>query len=1124
MYLKSIEIQGFKSFANKTVLLFHEGVTGIVGPNGSGKSNIADAVRWVLGEQKVKSLRGSSMQDVIFAGTQLRKPQGFAFVAITLDNSDRVLPIDYAEVTVSRRLYRSGESEYMINGQAVRLKDVQELFYDTGIGKEGYSIIGQGQIDAILSGRPEERRGLFDEAAGIVKFKRRKQIAEKKLEAERADLVRITDILSELARQVEPLKNQAESAKEYLKLRDELRLYELNLFLRDFEAIAKRLAEIDEKHGIVSGDLSAVTSESEALKSRYEALDSSLLSLEESLSQKRGELQKGQLLINNLENQIEVAKAQIETEKTSAAHFTERLEKIDESDKEKRKTVLSYLYSLSSLSEQLKLVSEKQEFSADGNGFSIGREELSSLREKVDSFSERVRLMLELSEEELAEVLSERGQAASEGKTVSGAAVPAGGDGAEDAADGKDTYTEPEWLSAIKHKQNELSAIKEREARMNAWLSRSLSEQEDISGRLKNLQKKLNDRQQEYHTAASRLDTLRNIAERYEGYGQSIRRVMEARDRVRGIHGVVADLIKTKKEYETAVETALGGSIQNVVTDSEDTAKVLIEHLKKNHYGRATFLPLNAVRAVPKKEYEEAENEQGALGVCSALVDCAPEYKELCTYLLGRTLVVDNMDHAVTIARKYRHTLRIVTLEGELLSPGGSISGGAYKNSSNLIGRQREIDELKERMDRILKEVDKLNREIVDAEAEAEEKEAEIEEFREELKEISLEKNSLSLGIMSDMKLQYSGLSQKTDFLAENIERLSSELSALSAEREQLLQERKESFSGIAEKEASIGALNGHIAHANEMLSALSVSLEAETRKRDALSADRKGFFDTREALSARMVELEKELLRIENQREKEEQRLSAQTDYIFEEYELTPTSAREWYREELGAVSELRARVSGLKSGIKALGPVNVQALEEYKSVSERYEFMRTQHEDLVQSEHSILKIIEELDAGMKRQFNEKFAQIREEFNKVFKLLFGGGQGDIELMREEGEDVLSAGISIIAQPPGKKLQNMMQLSGGEKALTAIALLFAIQNLKPSPFCLLDEIEAALDDSNVTRFAQYLHKLTEHTQFILVTHRRGTMEAADRLYGVTMQEKGVTALVSVDLVSDQLKK
>ena len=1110
MYLKSIEIQGFKSFANKALLEFNEGVTGIVGPNGSGKSNIADAVRWVLGEQKVKQLRGGSMQDVIFSGTELRKPQGFAYVAITLDNSDRRLPVDFNEVTVSRRLYRSGESEYMINKTACRLKDINELFYDTGIGKEGYSIIGQGQIDAILNGKPEERRYLFDEAAGIVKFKRRKAIAEKKLESERANLLRISDILSELERQVGPLKKQAESAKEYLRLRDEQRVYDLNLFIRDSDELLAELKKLKESESIADASLEDAKKALEELRQSYDNADREVSSLESLINERKNELSRGENYINSLNSQISISEEQIKADENSIVYFNDRLSAVDNEINSKEKTVLSYFENLSALSEQLELVKEKQAESGAQSLSDAGISDtgLSELSDKISDFKNRIKKLLNLSEDEIP--VFESG--------VDKEDIPK-----DENEDEPDEFMGASWLSGIRTKQNELSEIKEREERVKNWLNLSVNEYNSISEEVKRLNRAINDRQQEYHRSSTKLESLRNIAERYEGYGQSVKKVMETRGRVHGIRGVVADIIKTKKEYETAIETALGGSLQNIVTDSEETAKVLVEYLKKNKFGRATFLPLDAVRARTAQDNDAALKEPGVIGRASELTEVSDEYRELNDYLLRRTVVVDNIDNAIRLARKFKHSLKIVTLDGELLNPGGSISGGAYKNSSNLMGRQREIDELTAEIEKILKQVDSLNEQIVKKEKELDEKGLEADRLKNELNEISIEKNTISLGIISDMQLQYSELSQKTGFISENIQRLESELTKLEDEREGLLSRRSESTSGIGEKKEYIKGLRGDIENAQSGIAALKEEILEKEAEKEKRSASRKEFFSRREELSTDILGMEKELMRLKNREEKLQSELDSATEYIWSEYELTVSGAKEYYREDIGDKADIKKRVSELKSAIKALGPVNIQAVEDYKEISERYEFLKAQHDDLTESEKSIVAVIEELDAGMKRQFEEKFALIKAEFDKVFKELFGGGKGELELVTEDGGDILSAGIAIIAQPPGKKLQNMMQLSGGEKALTAISLLFAIQNLKPSPFCLLDEIEAALDDSNVGRFAGYLHRLTEHTQFIIITHRRGTMEAADRLYGVTMQEKGVTALVSVDLVADKLE-
>lgn len=1107
MYLKSIEIQGFKSFANKALLEFNEGVTGIVGPNGSGKSNIADAVRWVLGEQKVKQLRGGSMQDVIFSGTELRKPQGFAYVAITLDNSDRMLPVDFDEVTVSRRLYRSGESEYMINKTRCRLKDVNELFYDTGIGKEGYSIIGQGQIDAILNGKPEERRYLFDEAAGIVKFKRRKAIAEKKLESERANLQRITDILSELERQVGPLKKQAEGAKEYLRLRDEQRLYDLNLFVRDTSSLREDIEKTENAISISESSLSDTRTLLDELKRGYEKTDSEISELESFINERKDELSRGETYITSLNSQIGISEEQIKGDENSIAYFTDRLEALGREASEKEKTALSYFENLSALSKQFELVKTRQ-----AEGIDIDAKGISELGSKIAIFKKKILEMLCVGEDEIKALIS--GTEGSENGNEP--------DLCEGAEEEPDEFMGPAWLSGIRSKQNELTTVNEREERTRGWLDRSSEEYNLISEEVKRLNRAINDRQQEYHRNSTKLESLRNIAERYEGYGQSVKKVMETRDRVHGIRGVVADLIKTDREYETAVETALGGSLQNIVTDSEETAKILVDYLKKNRFGRATFLPLDAIKPGSAKEYEEALSEKGVIGRASELTSFDEEYSELNEYLLGRTLVADNIDSAIRIARKFRHRLKIVTLEGELLNPGGSISGGAYKNSSNLMGRQREIEELKLEIEKILKNVDSLNARIVKKEKELEEKGKEVERLKAELSEISIEKNTISLGIISDMQLQYSEITQKINFVSENIDRLGEELCKLETEREDLLFRRSESSKAISEKREYIKKLASDITNAEENIGRIKKLLEEKSLEREEKTASRKGFFSKREELSSEILGLEKELMRLNNRYEKLQADLDSASEYIWNEYEMTLGRAKEFYREDLGDSAEIKKRAAETKNAIKALGPVNLQAIEDYKEVSERYEFLNAQHRDLTESERSIIAVIEELDRGMKRQFEEKFALIRAEFNKVFKELFGGGKGDLELVKEEGEDMLSAGIAITAQPPGKKLQNMMQLSGGEKALTAIALLFAIQNLKPSPFCLLDEIEAALDESNVGRFAGYLGKLTDRTQFIIITHRRGTMEAADRLYGVTMQEKGVTALVSVDLVADKL--
>ena len=1142
MYLKSIEIQGFKSFANKTVLQFNRGITGIVGPNGSGKSNVADAVRWVLGEQKVKQLRGSSMQDVIFAGTELRKPQAFAFVAITLDNSDHILPVDYTEVTVSRRLYRSGESEYMINGQQVRLRDVQELFYDTGIGKEGYSIIGQGQVESILNGRPEDRRGLFDEACGIVKFKRRKTVAERKLESERANLIRIKDILSELSQRVEPLRKQSEAAREYLGLRDRLKLLDLNLFLRECRSAQEELQKADGDIDLVKASLSDAREEDEELRSGSEALSVELLSIEKELDEKRAEISEGRLRMDDIRNELGSIRSDMELRRANIAHYEERMERLLCDIEERERSASAQLLSLSELRSELSMI--------DGSDDDGSARALRDLLDEITAMKAELADALGMDEEELEARLSELSEggkaSAGQGKASAGDQSHKDGDDAgtsedapgdtsgregdkaddaddeDDEDDDDEFFREPEWLKAIKSKRSSLDSIEEKGNRVAAWLAGAEEEYNKRTLDIKELNRAINDCQQDYHMTATKLDSLKNLAERYEGYGQSIKSVMQRRSSWPGIKGVVADLLHTEAGYETAVETALGGNIQNIVTDTEYTARDIIEYLKKNKLGRATFLPLDAIKQRDPGEYEKALSEDGVIGLASDIVSCDEEYEELRGYLLGRTLVAENIDSALRMARKYGHRLRIVTLAGELLMPGGSISGGAYKNSSNLLGRQREIEELKKEAKRVLEKIDGLNEKLVEAEKKAEEASSEIDSLRAELSEVYIEKNRLSLEIISEFRMKLAGLSQKAGFVSENMKRIISEIRRASEEREGLRQCLGSDAAAIREKEEEASGLSDLMSSCAEDTEKAEKRVAELSEKKSGLSASQQEYFRRKDEISASILSLEKELMRLESAREKKQQRLDEKTEYIWGEYELTQSSAAAYEDESLGSSEELQKECNYLRKHIRELGPVNVSAIEEYKEVAERYEFLTAQHEDLVASEASILAVIDELDKGMKKQFAERFELIRTEFDKVFKELFGGGSGKLELSEPEDGDELSAGIIINAQPPGKKLQNMMQLSGGEKALTAIALLFAIQNLKPSPFCLLDEIEAALDDSNIDRFAGYLGKLTDSTQFIVITHRRGTMEFCDRLYGITMQEKGITALVSVDLISDSL--
>lgn len=1183
MYLKSIEVQGFKSFANKIVFEFHNGITGIVGPNGSGKSNVGDAVRWVLGEQSAKQLRGGNMQDVIFSGTETRKPLGFASVAITLDNSDHKLDIEYEEVTVTRRLYRSGESEYLLNGTGCRLKDINELFYDTGIGKEGYSIIGQGQIDKILSGKPEERRELFDEAAGIVKFKRRKATALKKLDEEQQNLVRVTDILSELTRQLGPLKRQSETARVYLKKKEELKILDVNMYLAESAHIKEQLKETEEKYQISQNELQQTQTQFDQTKAEYERLEKELEELDTKIQEARTQASENALKKQQLENSVELLKEQIRAAQQNHQHYEERIQTIRQELDRRQQEAAGHEQEQEALKESLgEAAVRKKE----------AEEKLAILHQNIEETNQSI----EDGKSEIIEILNQR--ASTKGKMQRYDAMLEQ-IGIRKAALSQrvlklksDESQQQEIIQEHQEKCKEIGAQMDGIQMEYRKVEREVG---SLRSQMEEQNKKLEQGQTAYHREASRLESLRNIAERYEGYGNSIRRVMEQKDRQPGIYGVVADLIKVEKAYETAVETALGGSIQNIVTDNEQTAKVMIEYLKKNRYGRATFLPLTNMRS-SSFQNPAALKEEGVIGLADTLVTAESTYRTLLSQLLGRTLVVDTIDHAIVIARKYRHTLRIVTLEGESLSPGGSMTGGAFRNSSNLLGRRREIEELEGKVAALKEELQKIQKIILDKRERRNTLRDDLAEMTRQLQQLQISQNTEKVGItqaearirevrtgygqlkaegreiegqiaeikessssireemkhstareqeqealvnsqqeileklqeqeasysqeLNQIQVAYASLEQKVSFTGENLSRIHQEEEAMRGELQQMQESLEEGGKEKEEKEHNILSIQKTIQEASRIREEDEAQMQQYLEKKEELNSQHKTFFSRRDELSAHISRMDKECFRLNSQKEKLEERQDNQINYLWEEYEVTPGQANTYRMEDMPERSVIRQQIAELKDAIRKLGNVNVNAIEEYKEILERHTFLSAQHTDLVEAAETLKGIIAELDEGMRKQFTEKFQEIRVEFDKVFKQLFGGGKGTLELM--EDEDVLEAGIRIISQPPGKKLQNMMQLSGGEKALTAIALLFAIQNLKPSPFCLLDEIEAALDDSNVTRFAQYLHKLTKNTQFIVITHRRGTMNAADRLYGITMQEKGVSTLVSVNLIENQL--
>ena len=1182
MYLKSVEIQGFKSFANKIVFSFEGGITGIVGPNGSGKSNVADAVRWVLGEQSAKQLRGAKMEDVIFSGTEIRKAQSFAYVAITIDNSDKVLPIEYEEVTVARRVYRSGESEYLINGHNCRLKDVSELFLDTGIGKEGYSIIGQGQIEKIISGRPEDRRELFDEAAGITKFKKRKAESIKNLEEESANLARVNDIMSELEGRIGPLARQAEAAKLYLSYRDDLKKYEIINFTNEYDHLADARSKAESDKALAENNLNEANTKYESIKEEYEKLEALLNEKSEMIDETSNLIAENQIAREKADGELKLIKEQINSINKNSENNVERLKqaqlKLDNSTKEETEVNLK-LNEL--ITKEDNFAKEETELNEEleaklGLKANLEKEKEYKLSEKAGKDKEKAEAagQIELYKANLEQnkiKKLELNQKILRNKETN--------DGLKSQYD------------SASEKINELTANLLKLESVEADAKELI---EKLTGDRAKKEKEVSDKQRVILGAKATLNSLMNMAEKYDGYGNAVKRIMEHKKEETGIIGVVADIIKVKPKYETAVETAIGGAIQNVVTDREATAKRTITWLKENKLGRATFLPLDAMTLHNPGNFGGALNEEGIIGVAASLVEFEPKYAGLVSHILGRTLVADNMDSATRIARKYRYSLRIVTLDGEQLSPGGSISGGAFKNSGNLLGRAREIEDKKEGLVFLENEYEELKKELegiraslsdtkqslaiykenmselkvslnteINARKQLEHRIAETEQGLNEIKldGINLDKERdftekeierLSAIIASDdkneaqsvelddiikkieetdrsiaeinVKINQSKIAENTvltekNFINENLVRINRDKQSAKEEISELKKQNEEIAVSLKEKQAEIEKLIGEIENLAVEIEEAEKKKKALITEKDAISGSHKSFFNKREEIAELRASLDKEVYRLGGIIEKADANLES----MLEEYGVTYSEAvkNKIDTDEEYTSFTLKKMINNQKNLIKELGNVNIGAIEEYREVGSRYELLKTQAEDIIKAEDALRVVIEELDRRMREQFDERFKDINEQFNLAFEELFGGGKGRLELT--EGEDILEAGIKIIAQPPGKKLQNMMQLSGGEKALTAIALLFAIQNLKPSPFCLLDEIEAALDDSNVTRFADYLHKLTKNTQFIVITHRRGTMNAADVLYGITMQEKGVSTMVSVNLIDADIK-
>lgn len=1180
MYLKRLELQGFKSFADKTILELMPGITTVIGPNGSGKSNISDAIRWVLGEQSMKSLRGTKSLDIIFAGTQNRKSLGFAEASLVFDNSDGALPIEYTEVTVTRKIYRSGETGYYINKVPCRLKDVLELFMDTGIGKDGYSIIGQGKIDEILSNKSEDRRHIFEEAAGIVKYRTRKQESEKKLEHTKLNLLRINDILAEIEGNLEPLQMQADKAKKYLNLREELKNIEIGLFVYNIEKYKQDLEKVVQDIEIMQSQCNDEEGRLERVKILKEELKSSIDEITETIENMSNIGFESQKQIEQLNSDINVAKTRIANNNENNDRYLKEIEE----QNAKIQELKDEIEQKEAKKDNLKQNKEKFEKELNEKQAELDKltEKLSSKELKIEGYKHTVEENTDKKYELQSEINAQNINYQNFEKRQ-----------AQIKQEMQSTISELDGTRLNKEDiAKQFNEIENKKNKAQNSLNEVAKQREEANQKIKSFESNINILSSEMRIKESRLKFLIETEKEKEGYIKSVKSLLKDCENIKelgkGMNGVLANIIEVPDDLQTAIEMCLGASLQNIVTETETDAKRLVEHLRKNNLGRASFLPISSVRG--KKLDKIKGNESGVIGIASDLIKYNKKYEQIILNLLGRTVIVDKMDTAIKVAKQNGYTFRIVTTEGDLINPSGAITGGSVaKKTVNILGRGKEIEKLEKEIKNLKQKIEKLENDKQN-----------YEESIEGILELSanLEKE------LQEIDITYATEKQKVISINENIEKLEKRLNRLKEEQANLEKQKEEavstkgdlqveinkiveqneelskiitefaelnkddqkyiddlnfditnlkiSVSSFDESEASIQEIQERI---NQELENAHTSIENKNTQIEQIKKDNeeleKSIQETLQKIeevkesvnssSSKIEELKKEraqkseklskqedeitakfkviedlkgqLVKLDVKKTKIEEDINGIINKMWEEYELTPNNAEQYQKPENVALTQ--RRVNSLRTEIRELGSVNVDSIEEYKNLKDRYDFMSEQRLDLENTMSKLRKVILDMTQIMKEQFKEKFKVINKNFGEVFAELFGGGKAELTL--EDEENILECGIDITVQPPGKKLQNMMLLSGGEKAFTAIALLFAILKINPAPFCVLDEIEAALDDVNVFRYADYLKKFTDHTQFLVITHRKGTMEVADTVYGVTMEESGISKLLSMKL-------
>ena len=1182
MFLKSLEIRGFKSFADKTELKFKKGVTAVVGPNGSGKSNISDAVRWVLGEQSVKVLRGGKMEDVIFAGTQFRKPVGLAQVSLTLDNSDEKLSTEYNEVTVSRRIFRSGESEYLINNSKCRLKDITTLFMDTGIGKEGYSLIGQGKIEAILSGKPEERRALLEEAAGIVKFKNRKEEAEKKLENTDNNLIRINDIISTYEERIEPLRIEREKALKFNELSDNLKKKEVSLIVHTIKFMENDLKRFNEELIIKIKDIENSRKEIAKEKESLRELEASIEDVEKKNLEEKREYYDLKETVSEYIKNIELSKERIKSLEEKINRNNNEINDISiKTDCVNKNITIFKAELIDKIEEQKSKIKDIENLEKDNN---INEVELKNIEKELKILKENEFEFFRNNSDIKNEItiLNKDISLREEKKNVLSSSIS--------SLENNIVIN----LATVKDLNDNIENEKNLTRSLESSIVENKKKIASLSGNLNKKENEVRDLNKNITKLSANKTMLESLEKHYEGYNRSVKSLMESiqNDKITKASDtkVLGEIFKVERKYETAIEIALGAAISNVITRNEEVAKSLIEYLKKNHLGRATFLPLNIIKGKKLTPDNKIISAKGYVGIGSEIISYDLEYRNIIDYALGRTIVCEDMDSALNIARIGNYNYKIVTLEGEVINPGGALTGGSIRNKNlNLLGRKREIEEIKDEitkkqkmyevllkeLENIKSEIKNLDEEILNQRDEIHDKNIELtkkeseakglenetnklkneltlakeelekiinekylmtEKLRNKEKEIQvLENNNFSnnnkiLDLEAEMKSKSIEVDEKYTELTElkiskatldeviegkknEILRMEKEVFDLNEKNIFLKKENEDSINNINDLKLEINLKYENIEIKNKDIENLEFNFKDEEILKEKLKEEFKEkdsiISQCLDEINIKEVELnKKEIIKAKKETEKEHIYIK-----LNEELGLTYAEALD-ICEPVIEEEKLKHEISWTKSKITALGTINLAAIEEYEEIKEKYEFMSAQAEDLESAKKELNSVIMEMTEKMKILFKENFKILNYNFNETFRDLFKGGSAELILC--EGDE-LTANIDINVEPPGKRLQNINLMSGGEKVLSAIALLFAILKMKPTPFCILDEIEAALDDANVYRYAEFLTRFSENIQFIIITHRKGTMEVSDIIYGVTMEEKGVSKVVSVDL-------